>query len=441
MHCVVPGVHEPLHIPPEHSMKGHVDAVPQVPLALQVATPVPEHSVAPGTHDPVHPVPPVAHAWVRLVQFVVVAHVPSEPHVWTLLFEHCVVPGTQEPVHAPATHALPALEQSVVVANVPVELQVWTLLPRHCVEPGVQTPVHAPPPHTYWQGTVAPQLPVASHVWRPVVLAHCVAPGVQTPVHTPLAQRYWHEIPLPHVPLALQVRATLPEHSVEVGAQDPVHTPATHAWSVQATGLPHVPFAPHVCTTLPEHCVVPGVHTPTQAPETQALFEQTVPQAPQLDVSVDVLEHVPPHSVGDDAGQPDAHAYVLPEAAHTGVPPLHTVPQAPQLDEVSSWTQAPLQRVYPDSQRSPQDPATHVGWELATVAVHAVPQVLQLSTSVVVSTQLVPQSVGTTDGQPDTQEYVPPDPAQTGVAPLQALPHAPQLALSIRLTHPSPHSV
>jgi hypothetical protein len=63
-HCVAPGVHDPVHTPPEHTELVHATGDPQVPVALQVSTlfaAVVEHRVAPGLHDPVHA--PPTHAW------------------------------------------------------------------------------------------------------------------------------------------------------------------------------------------------------------------------------------------------------------------------------------------------------------------------------------------------------------------------------------------
>jgi hypothetical protein len=62
-----------------------------------------------------------------------------------------------------------------------------------------------------------------------------------------------------------------------------------------------------------------------------------------------------------------------------------------------------------------------------TEVVHAFPQLLQLLVSVAVSTQVEPHSVGVAAGQPETQEYDCPEPAHSGVEPLHATPHAPQL--------------
>src|SRR6266496_3072560 len=56
----------------------------------------------------------------------------------------------------------------------------------------------------------------------------------------------------------------------------------------------------------------------------------------------------------------------------------------------------------------------------------------------VVSTQLLPQRVGAVAEHPLAQEEVPPDIAQTGVAPEHALPHRPQLSCFDKsVSHPS----
>jgi hypothetical protein len=74
---------------------------------------------------------------------------------------------------------------------------------------------------------------------------------------------------------------------------------------------------------------------------------------------------------------------------------------------------------------------------LATAVVHAWAQLPQLAASLVVSTQLPPQSVGAAEGQPDTQAYEPPVPAQTGfpASALHATPHTPQLSEVEYWTH------
>jgi hypothetical protein len=65
----------------------------QVPLAVHVSTPLPEHVVWPGEHCPVQA--PAMHVW--LLQATAELHCPAALHVWTPLPEHCVVPGTHAP--------------------------------------------------------------------------------------------------------------------------------------------------------------------------------------------------------------------------------------------------------------------------------------------------------------------------------------------------------
>jgi len=74
---------------------------------------------------------------------------------------------------------------------------------------------------------------------------------------------------------------------------------------------------------------------------------------------------------------------------------------------------------------------------LATFVEHAWPQVLQFAPSLVVSTQLPLQRVGATVGQPETHEYEPPAPAQTGApaSGLHATPQLPQLSEVEYWTH------
>ena len=46
-------MHDPVHAP-DTQLWLHAAIVPQVPVAPQVCTPLPEHWVVPGTHTPVH---------------------------------------------------------------------------------------------------------------------------------------------------------------------------------------------------------------------------------------------------------------------------------------------------------------------------------------------------------------------------------------------------
>ena len=64
----------------------HAAAVPQLPPALHVCTPLPEHCNAPGEHVPLHA--PLTHA--KVVQATAPPHVPLEVHVCTPLPLHCV---------------------------------------------------------------------------------------------------------------------------------------------------------------------------------------------------------------------------------------------------------------------------------------------------------------------------------------------------------------
>jgi hypothetical protein len=80
---------------------------------------------------------------------------------------------------------------------------------------------------------------------------------------------------------------------------------------------------------------------------------------------------------------------------------------------------------------------THVAVACATDVVHTLLHVLQFFESLVGSTHDVPQRVGVFEGQPDAHMYELPDPAQLGVPPAQAIPHAPQLlAVSTGVSHP-----
>jgi hypothetical protein len=75
-----------VHAPLTHVWLLHADTVPQVPLDVQVCTPLPEHCVWPATHTPVQA--PLTHVW--LLHATAVPQVPLDWHVCTPLPEHCV---------------------------------------------------------------------------------------------------------------------------------------------------------------------------------------------------------------------------------------------------------------------------------------------------------------------------------------------------------------
>jgi hypothetical protein len=192
----------------------HATAVPQLPVASHVCTPlvVVEHCVAPGVQTPVQA--PLAQAW--LLQGAAVPHDPLALHVWTASPEHCVAPGLQA-THAPPRHTGAPLEHASAAPHWPEELQVCTPPPDppsapHWVDPGVQTPVHAPPLHTYWQLDAGPQVPFAVHVSTPFP-AHWVAPTEQADTHAPAVHTFAQGMPMfCHAPVASQVCGCCPLH-------------------------------------------------------------------------------------------------------------------------------------------------------------------------------------------------------------------------------------
>ena len=101
-HCVAPGVHDPVHAPPEHAALLQATGEPQAPVPLHVSTPLPLHIVDPGAHDPVHD--PPTHAVLTQVEGAPQA--PVVLHVDTPLTEppsapvaHSVAPGEHVPWH------------------------------------------------------------------------------------------------------------------------------------------------------------------------------------------------------------------------------------------------------------------------------------------------------------------------------------------------------
>jgi hypothetical protein len=248
-----------------------------------------------------------------------------------------------------------------------------------------------------------------------------------------------------HVPQLFKsdvVFTQTPLQSVGVAAGQ-VHTELVHCSPpLQACAEPQPPqllLSVERFTHSPLQRENPLLHEKAHALFTQVAValampvEHAVEHVPQWLTLLVVSVQVPLHSVGVAAGQPETHE----EFEHTGVPPLHANadPQPPQLLLfVCSLTHAPLHRVNPLSHAKPHALLTHVAAALATLVEQALPQLLQLLTSLVVSTQLPLHVVGAADGQPETHEYAVPDPTHTGALPVHALPHFPQLAAVVSCT-------
>ncbi len=224
---------------------------------------------------------------------------------------------------------------------------------------------------------------------------------------TPVEQTFPHE---PQSAGLLVVSTHVPEHSV--GAAD--RQPDTHEYvppEFEQTGVAPVQALLHAPQLV---AVVRGTHAPLQSvypawqAKVQALCTQTgaafvtlvvhaLPQAPQLFASLVSSTHVPEprHCVGAVMGQPLRQV----EFEHTGVGPVHTLPQLPQFAVVFRSVHAPLQRFVPLAQTVLHAPATHAGWVLATLVVHTLPHVRQLFGSLTVSTHVPEQVVGALEGQ------------------------------------------
>ncbi len=186
-----------------------------------------------------------------------------------------------------------------------------------------------------------------------------------------------------HVPhwqvLLLQVSVPfVSQLCVALGAHAPWFEHADHADQVPPVHVRvSVPQLPHPCEDAPLHAQEPLWH--------EEPLGQTLLQAPQLLLSVCSLTHAPPHA-----------AYpLLQEKVHA-------------LD-------------------------LHAACACDTFELQAWPQALQLFASLVVSTQLEPQSVVWLVEQFATHWYVPPTLAQSGAAPEQTLPQAPHAVACVRL--------
>jgi hypothetical protein len=168
---------------------------------------------------------------------------------------------------------------------------------------------------------------------------------------------------------------------------------------------------------------------------------QTVPQAPQLFGSACTFRH----AVGAALGHPvnpawHAKPQVLPlqTGAEFAGPVLgQTVPQAPQLFGSACTFRHAVgvalgHPVKPPLHAKPHAPALHAGFALATVVVHALPQLPQLFESICSLTH----AVGAPVGQPErpwshAQPHVPalhaPIEPMGPPAPVHTLPQLPQL--------------
>lgn len=163
LQLVWPGPQTPVHDPLTQVWFEQVVPLTQAP-PLHDCVVLPLHCVWPGAQEPTQK--PPLQVW--LVQAAGAPQVPLASQVWTPLPEHCLAPGVHDPLHTPgATHA--ELVQAAAVPQFPVALQVWTPLPWHCVCRGAQTPLQTPLTQVWLeQATGAPQLPVPLHVWTPL---------------------------------------------------------------------------------------------------------------------------------------------------------------------------------------------------------------------------------------------------------------------------------
>jgi hypothetical protein len=78
---------------------------------------------------------------------------------------------------------------------------------------------------------------------------------------------------------------------------------------------------------------------------------------------------------------------LLPDPAQTGVAPEQALSHLPQWEAEVSWTQEPLQRVNAAPHSKVHALLTHTGVALARLVEQALPHAMQLSGSLVRSTQ------------------------------------------------------
>jgi hypothetical protein len=316
------------------------------------------------------------------------------------------------------THAVP---QSVEVGAV----QVMPHVPD--VQVGVPVPAVGP-------GQTVPQAPqlvalvvVSVQVPAQFVLAPGAAgqqidgpPGVLDAAQLPLAHcdgavqiepfASFVQAPAVHVAPAGQTLPQAPQLLVLVVWS--THVPPQFSWPVGQQMLPVGPvpvFGVHVSPVMQ---VAPGLHgepvgTLPQTPPAQVeLAGQTLPQLPQLLLSVAVFTHAVPHSV------PVGAVHVMPQTGgvpeHVVVPvpavgPGHGVHDVPQLLTEVLETHVPEQLCWPAGQLRPQTPPVQLA--VPPSGGQTWPQAPQLLTSLLSVEQTPPQST-----VPCGQEPVPQTP-------------------------------
>jgi len=201
-------------------------------------------------------------------------------------------------------------------------------------------------------------------------------------VHAPLVHAVcaWATVvvhPFPHAPQLLALLAVLTQvvpHNVGSAAGHP----EAHA---------NVP-------PLPEHTAVAPEHAVLQPPQVAAC-EMSVSQ-PSAGLP---LQSIQP-GAHDEAANAQAPA-VHDAAPLTCARPLQSLPQTPQLAvSVVTSTHAPSQSVYPALHVEVQAPLAHAACAWATVVEHAFPQAPQLPALLAVLTHVMPHAVGVAAGHP-----------------------------------------
>jgi hypothetical protein len=227
------------------------------------------------------------------------------------------------------------------------------------VEPAAQPPAAQDPlTHVEPAAQGVPQPPqlllsVCSLTQAPL---QSVVPLLHAKVHAPLthlavALATLVEHAFPQVPqsLALLVASThVPPQSVGVAAGQPeTHVDREHTGVLPLHAYP-APQPPQLLASFVKstHAPLQSVVPPLQVKPHELLVqvavalatevEQTWPQVLQLLRSPVGSTQSPLQSRGAAVGHPDAHEYEPGAPTHTGVPPLQSLPQAPQLLAVVS---------------------------------------------------------------------------------------------------------
>jgi hypothetical protein len=376
--------------------------------------------------------------------------------------------------HTPPEHTRPAVQAVPHAPQLALSVRVFTSQPlagfvSQSAKPAAQAAMaHAPAAQlavALGSAHARPHAPQWATAVRVLVSQPFAATASQSPkpaaqratVHAPAAQPCAAALgsahALPQAPqlagsiavLAQNAVAPAP-HVASGGAQVVPHTPPEHTCPAGHTA-PHAPqleFSMRVFTSQPlagfmsqsakPAAQVVTAHAPATQVEVALPSAHTRPQAPQFDALVPVSTHAPPQSVCP-AGHTHAPATQL-------CPPAHARPQAPQsVTSVRSAASQPLtaalsQLPKPAAQRTTTHAPAAQPFAAVLARAHTLPHDPQFDGSTAVLAQNAPAPAPHVAS--GAAQVVPHTPAEHTRPAGHAAPHAPQAALSVRVSTSQP---